>query len=62
MPKASPVPSDSSEGVAPAISTKAKKSEEPMVVDGDEDGGEESEEEYEIAAILDAKKGSFPDV
>jgi hypothetical protein len=62
MANASPVPSDPSEGVAPAKSPKDKKSEQPMEVDDNDNAGEESEEEYEIEVILDAKKGSFPDV
>lgn len=33
-----------------------------MEVDGDEGSGGEDDEEYEIEAILDAKRGPFPDV
>jgi hypothetical protein len=62
MARVSPIHSDASEEVAPAKDKKAKKSEQPMEVDEDEDSGEEGGEEYEIEAILDAKKGSFPDV
>lgn len=61
MARVSPAASDGSEEVAHAKGQKTKKSEQPMDVDGDEDGGED-EEEYEIEAILDAKKGSFPEV
>jgi hypothetical protein len=55
------------EEVAPAQAEEhAQKPVERMDVDGeDEDAsGEEDaeEEEYEIEAILDAKKGSFPNV
>jgi hypothetical protein len=61
MARVSPGHSDASEELAPTKAQKATKSEEPMEVDAD-GSGEEEEEEYEIEAILDAKKGSFPDV
>jgi hypothetical protein len=61
MARVSPAASDGGGDVAHAKDQKATKSEQPMDVDEGEDGGED-EEEYEIAAILDAKKGSFPQV
>ena len=63
MTRVSPVHSDASEEVASAKSKKAKDSDQPMEVDDSEGTGDgEEEEEYEIEAILDAKKGSFPNV
>lgn len=44
-----------------AANTKSKKNGEAMDVDGSESENE-NESEYEIEEILDAKRGSFPEV
>jgi hypothetical protein len=64
MAKVSPAHSeDESEEIALVKDNPmATKSEEPMDVDDDEGNGDDDEEEYEIEAILDAKRGSFPNV
>lgn len=69
MAKVSSVHSDTDgggEGAVPKQANKkpAKAVEEPMDVDEGEgvDDGSGAEEEYEIEAILDAKRGSFPEV
>jgi len=51
---------ESEEVPPPSADSKAKTSDEPMDVDNEEGSGGEGEEEYEIEAILDAKRGSFP--
>jgi hypothetical protein len=61
MARVSPLHSNDSEELAPAKSQQSKKTEQAMEVD-DEGGSQADSEEFEIEAILDAKKGSFPDV
>jgi hypothetical protein len=60
---------DDGDSGAPKANTKATKDKtqkggEPMDVDEDNqnESGDEEEEEYEIEKILDAKRGSFPEV
>ncbi|RDB15795.1 Chromatin-associated protein swi6 [Hypsizygus marmoreus] len=65
MARVSPARSDNESGSERSHSrskTKSKKADD-MEVDEEENGGSGSEEEseYEIEAILDAKKGSFPE-
>jgi hypothetical protein len=64
----SPAASDSGNEAATKTkkksSTKSKKEEVEEVQDSENnsDAGDEDEEEYEIEAILEAKKGRFPEV
>lgn len=71
MAKVSPINSDdeSPNGTTSSAKGKAnskmKKDVSPMEVDEEEEEGEEGgeeESEYEIEAIIDAKRGSFPEV
>lgn len=68
MARVSPVHSDDgsvkegSQSSVKATKVNSKKGEEPMDVDAENASGSEEESEYEIEAILDAKRGSFPNV
>jgi hypothetical protein len=73
MAKVSPINSSDNEGspngatssAKGKANSKVKKDVSPMEVDDEGEGGEEGgeeESEYEIEAIIDAKRGSFPEV
>lgn len=51
------------DSIAPRLSPSETDAEKDVDMEGDEAGeAEPSEEEYEIEAILEAKRGTFPEV
>ncbi|KAJ7493191.1 hypothetical protein B0H11DRAFT_2005272 [Mycena galericulata] len=59
MAPASPVPSDDIEEAEPKKKSTPKSKKDESEVEDSEDEGDVGEEEYEIEAILGAKKGQF---
>ncbi|KAG6845020.1 hypothetical protein H0H87_001541 [Tephrocybe sp. NHM501043] len=61
MAKVSSVHSDSESGDEKGPANKKNRTEEELMDVDNEDEDENGEEEYEIEAIIDAKRGSFPE-